>query len=260
MVSLTFGVQIVAHSVGTWCAFEFLQLARTYGLSMPQKVFFSAMASPNIAPSVRPWKPQKELSDDQFQVATLSGAKIKNRGQNLASPFCSRQILQVNLLCLTRKLHCKLSQTCILFRSLFGYMHSCIIAMLKVFWLWQSVYVYSVLFIMSQISVSNLISDIMREVFYDNLNAPTRTKPVTTSKPCWNSKQYLHRQNAETGMWMRSYSRLQCGLHTSRWWEQTFPYLINMNSIMKVRSRHSLVGYCIIQKITMNIYFQCTYQ
>ena len=61
-------LQVVAHSVGTWIAYELLRLARSRGLPMPTKVFVSAMASPDIADAARPWRQQSMLSEAQFQV------------------------------------------------------------------------------------------------------------------------------------------------------------------------------------------------
>ena len=59
---------MVAHSVGTWIAYELLRLARSRGLPMPRKAFLSAMASPDIADAARPWRRQRMLTDAQFQV------------------------------------------------------------------------------------------------------------------------------------------------------------------------------------------------
>ncbi len=61
-------VQVIAHSVGTWNAFEFLHLARQTGLPMPRRVFLSAMAAPDIPEAQRPWQRQSELSETEFQV------------------------------------------------------------------------------------------------------------------------------------------------------------------------------------------------
>ena len=61
-------LQVVAHSVGTWIAYELLVLARSRGLPMPRKAFLSAMASPDIADAARPWRRQRMLSDAEFQV------------------------------------------------------------------------------------------------------------------------------------------------------------------------------------------------
>jgi surfactin synthase thioesterase subunit len=63
--------QVVAHSVGTWNAFEFLKLARRKGLPMPRHAFLSAMAAPDIPLHERPWRRQRTLSEAQFQVGCL---------------------------------------------------------------------------------------------------------------------------------------------------------------------------------------------
>lgn len=60
--------QVIAHSVGTWNAVEFLTLARQKGLRMPRHVFLSAMASPDIPKQDRPWRQQRSLSEKEFQV------------------------------------------------------------------------------------------------------------------------------------------------------------------------------------------------
>mmetsp|Transcript_281 Transcript_281/g.407 ORF Transcript_281/g.407 Transcript_281/m.407 type:complete len:365 (+) Transcript_281:264-1358(+) len=59
---------VIGHSVGTWCGYEFLQLARKEGLPMPTKVFWSNFPSPNIPLSDRPWKPNRELSEEAFKT------------------------------------------------------------------------------------------------------------------------------------------------------------------------------------------------
>ncbi|KAK9813306.1 hypothetical protein WJX72_012248 [[Myrmecia] bisecta] len=58
---------VVAHSVGTWNAFELLCLLRQHGLPMPVKVFLSAMASPNIPEDQRPWRQQRTLNEEEFK-------------------------------------------------------------------------------------------------------------------------------------------------------------------------------------------------
>jgi len=40
-------VQVVAHSVGTWNAYEFLRLAQQQGLPMPAKAFLSGACHPS---------------------------------------------------------------------------------------------------------------------------------------------------------------------------------------------------------------------
>ena len=62
------GAQVIGHSVGAWCAFEFLMLAREQGLPMPRVAFLSAMASPDLAAEARPWRRQCDLSEEAFKV------------------------------------------------------------------------------------------------------------------------------------------------------------------------------------------------
>ncbi|GMH38250.1 hypothetical protein BSKO_06134 [Bryopsis sp. KO-2023] len=62
-----FPTQIVAHSMGTWVAYEFLVLARARGLQMPQKLFISGMPSPDIPSTDRPWRQQNSLNDEEFK-------------------------------------------------------------------------------------------------------------------------------------------------------------------------------------------------
>ncbi|KAL4451499.1 hypothetical protein ABPG75_007161 [Micractinium tetrahymenae] len=57
---------VVAHSVGTWNAYEFLRLAQRQGLPMPRQAFLSAMASPDIPWEQRPWRQQRGLNEAQF--------------------------------------------------------------------------------------------------------------------------------------------------------------------------------------------------
>ena len=64
-----FLMQVVAHSVGTWTAYEFLMLARSKGLAMPKHVFMSAMASPDIPVRERPWRVNANLSEEEFKVS-----------------------------------------------------------------------------------------------------------------------------------------------------------------------------------------------
>ena len=59
---------MVAHSVGTWVAYELLRLAQSHGLPMPRKAFLSAMASPDIAVEARPWRQQRTLTEENFIV------------------------------------------------------------------------------------------------------------------------------------------------------------------------------------------------
>ena len=64
------GAQVVAHSVGTWVAYELLRLAQRHGLPMPRRVFLSAMASPDIPAGERPWRQQRGLDEREFQVSS----------------------------------------------------------------------------------------------------------------------------------------------------------------------------------------------
>lgn len=50
---------VVAHSVGTWIAFEMLSQVREQGLPLPAKVFFSCFPSPIIPMNERPWKARR---------------------------------------------------------------------------------------------------------------------------------------------------------------------------------------------------------
>lgn len=61
-------LQIVAHSMGAWFAYEFLCHARASGLPMPLKVFLSAMPHPALPLNQRPWKQQSSLDEAEFQV------------------------------------------------------------------------------------------------------------------------------------------------------------------------------------------------
>lgn len=58
---------IVAHSVGTWVAYEFMRLCAVRGLPQPRRAFLSAMASPDIPVDRRPWRQQRTLDEPQFK-------------------------------------------------------------------------------------------------------------------------------------------------------------------------------------------------
>ena len=80
---------MIAHSVGTWNAYEFLVLARRHGLSMPQQAFLSAMAAPDMAEELRPWRKQQHLDEAAFQASGLtSGLAL------LATSITARVALQ----------------------------------------------------------------------------------------------------------------------------------------------------------------------
>lgn len=65
-------LQVIAHSMGAWAAYEFLTHARANGMPLPVKAFLSAMPQPDIPLEQRPWKQQASLDEAQFQVRLLS--------------------------------------------------------------------------------------------------------------------------------------------------------------------------------------------
>ena len=75
-ITLVLCVQIVAHSVGTWNAFEFLMLARMEGLPMPAAAFLSAFPAPDIPMEQRPWRQQSSLSEEEFKVTPSASVTI----------------------------------------------------------------------------------------------------------------------------------------------------------------------------------------
>lgn len=78
--------QVIAHSVGTWNAFEFLHLARASGLPMPKQAFLSAMAAPDIPLAQRPWRQQYALSEAEFKVPLKVHSGWMHRDMNLWHP------------------------------------------------------------------------------------------------------------------------------------------------------------------------------
>ena len=64
-------LQVIAHSLGAWTAYEFLLHARANGLPMPFKAFLSAMPHPDLPFEQQPWRQQARLDEAQFQVRTL---------------------------------------------------------------------------------------------------------------------------------------------------------------------------------------------
>ena len=58
---------MVAHSVGTWIGFEFLQACHAAGVPPPRAVFLSAMAAPDIPFADRPWRQQRTLNEEDFK-------------------------------------------------------------------------------------------------------------------------------------------------------------------------------------------------
>lgn len=71
-VSVFVHLQVIAHSMGAWTAYEFLLHARANGLAMPVKAFLSAMPHPDIPVEQRPWRQQARLDEAQFQVRTAA--------------------------------------------------------------------------------------------------------------------------------------------------------------------------------------------
>ena len=69
---------IVAHSMGTWMAYEFMLLLQDNNKPLPPKVIFSCFPSPVMEPSLRPWKKGSEISLKEFQDE-LRGWSIDER-------------------------------------------------------------------------------------------------------------------------------------------------------------------------------------
>lgn len=85
-------MQVIAHSMGAWVAFEFLCYARSMGLPMPCKVFISAMPYPAIPFNERPWKQQATLNEREFQVSQgmCDKALLHVEGQHISVPSGSK--------------------------------------------------------------------------------------------------------------------------------------------------------------------------
>lgn len=62
----------IAHSLGSWMAFEVLRAARAQGLPMPLRLFVSAMPGPDIPFAERPWRQQRHLNETEFKVLPVS--------------------------------------------------------------------------------------------------------------------------------------------------------------------------------------------
>ena len=58
---------VVAHSVGTWVAYELLQALRAVGAPLPVQYCVSCFPAPDIAPAARPWVPNAGLAEAAFQ-------------------------------------------------------------------------------------------------------------------------------------------------------------------------------------------------
>lgn len=59
---------VVAHSLGNWVAFETLRLARQRGVPMPRIFFSSCMPAPSIADQLKPWRPNRNMTDEELQA------------------------------------------------------------------------------------------------------------------------------------------------------------------------------------------------
>lgn len=57
---------MIAHSVGTWIGYEFLQACKVAGVPMPKIAFISAMPPPDIPVEERPWRQQRNLNEADF--------------------------------------------------------------------------------------------------------------------------------------------------------------------------------------------------
>ena len=58
---------VVGHSVGSWCAFEFVRLARSLGFPPPALACLSGFPAPDVPTRQRPWTPNKGLDDAAFK-------------------------------------------------------------------------------------------------------------------------------------------------------------------------------------------------
>ena len=58
---------VVGHSVGSWCAFEFVRLARSLGFPPPALACLSGFPAPDVPTRERPWTPNKGLDDAAFK-------------------------------------------------------------------------------------------------------------------------------------------------------------------------------------------------
>ena len=58
---------VVAHSLGTWVAYEFLAAARAQGLPAPRHASLSALCAPDLPFDQRPWRQQRLLDEEDFK-------------------------------------------------------------------------------------------------------------------------------------------------------------------------------------------------
>jgi surfactin synthase thioesterase subunit len=57
----------IAHSVGTWVAFELLHLLRERNIGMPMHCYFSCFPAPDLAVADRPWTSNAGMADEAFK-------------------------------------------------------------------------------------------------------------------------------------------------------------------------------------------------
>jgi surfactin synthase thioesterase subunit len=58
---------VVGHSVGSWCAFEFVRLAASLGFHAPALACLSGFPAPDIQIERRPWRVNESLDDAAFK-------------------------------------------------------------------------------------------------------------------------------------------------------------------------------------------------
>ena len=58
---------VVGHSVGSWCAFEFVRLAASLGFHAPALACLSGFPAPDIPLELRPWRVNESLDDAAFK-------------------------------------------------------------------------------------------------------------------------------------------------------------------------------------------------
>ena len=57
---------MVGHSMGTWMLFETLRLLMTRGIPLPSQLVVSSFPAADIAPSERPWRKSRGMSEEEF--------------------------------------------------------------------------------------------------------------------------------------------------------------------------------------------------
>ena len=58
---------VIGHSVGSWCAFEFVRLCVKHGFPQPKLALLSGFPSPSIGVDARPWRVNSQLNDSEFR-------------------------------------------------------------------------------------------------------------------------------------------------------------------------------------------------